>query len=173
MGVSDDWDGYPKDGDRAPWLDCEIQLESAIVPVLTGVFLRHWLYVAGRATSVECSSVQQASLETKPMLVIASDADSKVSLINALIWFGLQGAQQWIWIASPYFVLDRNTRSAIIAVKKRGIDVQVVTTGAHNDNLPIYYAVRERYQALLKAGVVIHEYQPSMMHTKLMLVAQD
>ncbi|WNZ44202.1 phospholipase D-like domain-containing protein [Leptolyngbya boryana CZ1] len=172
MGVSDDWDGNPKIGDRAPWLDGEIQLESTIVSVLMSIFLRHWLYAGGQAT-VEHLPVQQASRAAKPMLVIASDADSKLSLINALIWFGLQAAQHRIWIASPYFILERNTRNAIIAAKKRGVDVQIVTTGVHNDKPPVYYAVRERYHALLRADIAVYEYQPSMMHAKLMLVDQD
>ncbi|BAS56889.1 cardiolipin synthetase [Leptolyngbya boryana NIES-2135] len=172
MGVSDDWDGNPKIGDRAPWLDGEIQLESTIVSVLMSIFLRHWLYAGGQAM-IEHLPVQQASRAAKPMLVIASDADSKLSLINALIWFGLQAAQHRIWIASPYFILERNTRNAIIAAKKRGVDVQIVTTGVHNDKPPVYYAVRERYHALLRADIAVYEYQPSMMHAKLMLVDQD
>lgn len=172
MGVSDAWDGNPKIGDRSPWLDCEIQLDSEIVPVLMGIFSRHWVYANGRA-SVEFWPPRQASELKKPMLVIPSDADSKVSPIDAFIWFSIQAAQQRVWIASPYFILDRNTRSALIEAKKHGVDVQVITTSARNDKPPVYYAVRERYLELLKAGIAIHEYQPSMMHAKLMLVDQD
>ena len=172
MGVSDDWDGNPNIGDRAPWLDCEIQLESEIVPVLMGIFLRHWLYVGGKA-SVEFLPPQQASVVTKPTLITASDADSKVSPIDTLIWFSLQAAQQRIWIASPYFLLDRNTRRALIKAQKRGVDVQVITTSARNDKPLVYYAVRECYRGLLANKIAIHEYQPSMLHAKLMLVDQD
>lgn len=169
MGVSDHWDGNPKIGDKAPWLDCEIRLENIIVAVLRGIFLRHWLYADGRA-SLEYFPAQSDSAGAMPMLVSASDAESKVSPINTLIWFSLQAAQQRIWIVSPYFMLDTNTRNAIIKAKKRGVDVQIVTTSARNDKPPVYYAVRERYRELLTAGIAIHEYQPSMMHAKLMLI---
>ena len=172
MGVSDHWDGNPKIGDKAPWLDCEIQLENEIVSILTGVFLGHWVYAEGMGR-VNPLPPQQASTHARAMLVTASDADSKVSPIDALIWLSLQAAQQHIWIVSPYFILDRNTRHALIKAKKRGVDVQVITTGPHNDKLPIYYAAREHYRELLAAGIMIHEYQPSMMHAKLMLVDQQ
>lgn len=172
MGVSDDWDGSPKIGDKAPWLDCEIQVENEVVSVLTGIFLRHWVYSGGRA-SVEFLPSQQTAAEKKPMLVVASDANSKVSPINTLIWSSLQAAQQQIWIASPYFVLDRNSRRALIKAKQRGVDVQVVTTSARNDKPIVRYAVRERYQDLLTAGIAIYEYQPSMIHAKLMLVDRE
>jgi cardiolipin synthase A/B len=172
MGVSDHWDGDPKIGDTAPWLDCEIRLEGAIVPVLVGVFLRHWLYEDGKASGGYFPP-GQSSAEAKSMLVVPHDAESKVSSINALIWFSLQAAQQRIWIASPYFILDRNTRTALIQARQRGVDVRVVTTSARNDKPPVYYAVRERYRHLLPAGIKIYEYQPSMIHAKLMLVDQD
>ncbi|KJH71088.1 cardiolipin synthetase [Aliterella atlantica CENA595] len=172
MGVSDNWDGDPKIGDTAPWLDCEIELENAIVPVLVGIFLRHWLYEDGKASGGYFPP-QQSSVEAKSMLVIPHDAESKISSINALFWFSLQAAQQRIWIASPYFILDRNTRTALIQAKKRGVDVRIVTTSARNDKPPVYYAARERYRHLLSAEIAIYEYQPSMIHAKLMLVDRD
>ncbi|MDV2992579.1 MAG: putative cardiolipin synthase YwiE [Chroococcidiopsis sp. SAG 2025] len=172
MGVSDNWDGDPKIGDTAPWLDYEIELENAIVPVLVGIFLRHWLYEDGKASGGYFPP-QQSSAEAKPMLVIPHDAESKVSSINTLFWFSLQAAQQRIWIASPYFILDRNTRTALIQAKKRGVDVRIVTTSDRNDKPPVYYAARERYRHLLPAGIAIYEYQPSMIHAKLMLVDRD
>ncbi|MBE9008658.1 cardiolipin synthase B [Pseudanabaenaceae cyanobacterium LEGE 13415] len=172
MGVSDDFDGNPKIGDRAPWFDCEIRLENNIVPVLVGIFRRHWLYEGGKATGGYFPP-EQPSIEAKPMLVVPHDADSKISSINALIWFSLQAAQQRIWIASPYFILDLNTRTALIRAKKRGVDVRVVTTSARNDKHSVYYAVRERYRYFLPTGIEIYEYQPSMIHAKLMLVDQD
>lgn len=171
-GVSDSWDGNPKIGDRAPWLDCEVQLENEIVPLLVGVFARHWMYSEGRA-SVKYLPPQPTAIATKSILVTTSMAESKVSPIGTLIWFSFQAAQQRIWIASPYFLLDRNTRCALIQAKQRGVDVQVVTTSARNDKHPVYYAVREGYRELLSVGIAIHEYQPSMMHAKLMLVDND
>jgi cardiolipin synthase A/B len=172
MGISDHWDGNPKIGDRAPWLDCEMQLDHAIVPTLIGIFLRHWLYAGGKA-SIGNLPPLSTTAKTHPMLVTASDADSKVSPVDTFIWFSLQAAQQRILIASPYFILDHNTRNALIHAKQRGIEVQVLTTSTCNDKPLVYYAVRECYQELLITGVAIHEYQPSMMHAKVMLVDQD
>jgi cardiolipin synthase A/B len=169
-GVSDDWDGNPQIGDTAPWLDCEIQLNNAIVPMFSGIFLRHWWYARGRTSGAELP-LAPANVPTTPMLVTASDADdNQVSPINALYWFGLQAAQQQIWIASPYFLLDINTRRALIDARQRGVAVRVVTTSARNDKPAVYYAAREGYRELLVAGIEIYEYQPSMMHAKLMLV---
>ncbi|WP_088889318.1 phospholipase D-like domain-containing protein [Leptolyngbya ohadii] len=172
MGVSDNWDGDPTIGDKAPWLDCEIRLENDVVTVLVGVFLQHWLYAGGEAKGGYFPK-KPSSEKAKPMLVVLHDADSKISSINALFWFSLQAAQQRVWIASPYFILDRNTRTALIQAKKRGVDVRIVTTSDRNDKPPVYYASRERYQHLLPAGISIYEHQPSMIHAKLVLVDHD
>ncbi len=170
MGVSDHWDGNPQIGDKAPWLDCEIQLEHAIVSIFAGIFLSHWWYARGRASGADLP-LPPTTVTTTPMLVTASDADdNQVSPINALYWFGLQAARHQIWIASPYFLLDLNTRRALIDARQRGVDVRVVTTSSRNDKPSVYYAAREGYRELLAVGIAIYEYQPSMMHAKLMLV---
>jgi phosphatidylserine/phosphatidylglycerophosphate/cardiolipin synthase-like enzyme len=52
----------------------------------------------------------------------------------------------------------------------KGVDVRILTAGPHNDKKLVYYAVRERYPDLLNAGIEIDEYQPSMMHAKVLLI---
>ncbi|MCU0527769.1 MAG: phospholipase D-like domain-containing protein [Elainella sp. Prado103] len=154
-------------------LDCEIQIDQAIVPTLMGVFLRHWLYAGGRASAGGDLPPLPACASAQRMLIAASDADSKVSPVDTLIWSSLQAAQQRIWIASPYFILDHNTRRALIQAQRRGVEVQILTTSKRNDKPLVYYAVREQYRDLLTTGVAIYEYQPSMMHAKVMLVDKD
>jgi cardiolipin synthase len=42
--------------------------------------------------------------------------------------------------------------------------------GPRSDKSYVYYTSRERYKPLLQQGIKIHEYQPSMMHAKILLV---
>ncbi len=168
MGVSDYWDGMKKIGDVAPWLDCEVRIEGPVVTTLEGIFLQHWIYMGG-------SSFLKPAPETQPsqgstVLVTPSDSSYRVSPINTLFYASILAADKRVWIASPYFVLDSNLRSALITTKKRGGDVRVLTVGPHNDKKFVYYAARELYGSLLRAGIEVYEYQPSMMHAKVVLI---
>jgi cardiolipin synthase A/B len=48
--------------------------------------------------------------------------------------------------------------------------VRILVEGEQTDALPVKYASRSDYDALLLAGIEIHEYEPTMMHVKAMMV---
>ena len=168
-GVSDHWDGMKKTGDTAPWLDCEVRFEGAIVTTLEAIFMQHWLYTGGNASlGLEISETDPANAAT--VLVTPSDSSYRVSPIDTLFYMSVLAAKERIWIASPYFLLEPNLRSALLTMKKKGIDVRVLTVGPRNDKKLVYYAVRDLFGDLLAAGIEIYEYQPSMMHAKVLLI---
>jgi cardiolipin synthase len=167
MGVSDAWDGSKEKGDTAPWLDTEIQFTGPIVATLEGSFIRHWMYAGGFAClNLNDDRSMPGSVE---VMVTASDSEAKVSPISTLLWMSILAARERVWIASPYFLLDANCRKALKQARHRGVDVRILTVGPRNDKKLVYYAVRERYGDLLRAGIEIYEYQLSMMHAKVML----
>ncbi|HAX79821.1 MAG TPA: cardiolipin synthase B [Cyanobacteria bacterium UBA11372] len=169
MGVSDRWDGMPKAGDTEPWLDCEVSFTGPIVAILEGIFMQHWLYVGGVASlSQEIFHPSQDGSTT--VIVTPSDNPTDSSPVCALFYTSIRAAKKRIWLASPYFLPDKNSRSALVNAKKNGVDVRILTVGPHNDKKLVYYGVRERYRDLLAAGIEINEYQPSMMHAKVLLI---
>ncbi len=169
MGISDHWDGNPKSGDTAPWLDFEVRFKGPLIATLEGIFMQHWLYVGG--VTPLGSEVFNPALPNGPtILVTPSNSPSASSSVCALIYTSLQSAKQRIWLASPYFLPDPNSMRALLLAKKNGIDVRILTVGPHNDKKLVYYAVREGYRKLLKAGIEIYEHQPSMMHGKVLLI---
>jgi cardiolipin synthase len=105
------------------------------------------------------------------ILVTPGDAPSNLSsAIRALFTTAIFAAQERVWIASPYFLPDHQSRQALITAKKRGIEVHILTCGPRNDKKLVYYASVELYGYLLPAGIKISEHQPSMLHAKCLLV---
>jgi cardiolipin synthase len=82
----------------------------------------------------------------------------------------LASATKSIRINSPYFLPDRSVQRELIRAAKRGVKVQVITPGPHSDHLLTRRASRRRYGHLLEGGVEIHEYQPAMIHAKILIV---
>lgn len=168
-GVSDYWEGMEEEGDTSPWLDFEVCFNGLIVATLEGMFMEQWSYVGGVA-SLSSDSFNPYLSGGSTVLVTVRKAPSTRSSLYALFYTSLLAAKERIWIASPYFLPEPSARRALMRAKKRGLDVRILTVGPHNDKRTVYFAVRERYRDLLAAGIEIYEYQPSMMHAKVMLV---
>jgi cardiolipin synthase A/B len=53
---------------------------------------------------------------------------------------------------------------------RRGVKVRILTEGDETDAMPVKYASRHAYDRLLQLGVEIYEYEPTMMHAKVLVV---
>jgi cardiolipin synthase len=79
-------------------------------------------------------------------------------------------ARESICIASPYFIPDRRLCEELVRAVQRGAAVTVLVPGRWNNHPLTRLASRRRYGRLLEGGVAIHEYQPAMMHAKILIV---
>jgi cardiolipin synthase A/B len=70
---------------------------------------------------------------------------------------------------SAYFVPSRRFRKALRRAARRGVDVRLLVPGARTDHPWVRYAARRFYGRMLHNGVQIFEYQPQMLHAKVIL----
>jgi cardiolipin synthase len=86
---------------------------------------------------------------------------------NAL---SIAAARKTLFVTNSYFVPDDDFRALLLQSRKRGVDVRILTVSRETDVKTTWWAGRSRYEELLKGGVRIYEYQPSMMHSKTFVV---
>jgi cardiolipin synthase len=79
-------------------------------------------------------------------------------------------AKRSIYISSAYFVPDKDTIRALEGAVRRGVDVRVIVPGEYTDVPIARQAGRWHYELLLRRGIRIFEYLPTMMHAKTMVV---
>ena len=77
-------------------------------------------------------------------------------------------AEKYVWIFTPYLILDDYMRAAICQAALRGVDVRIVTP-AVPDKKAVYRLTRANYGVLMRAGVKIYEYTPGFIHAKSMI----
>lgn len=172
-GISDLWDG--KDGkSNHPWYDFEVQWEGEVAGLLTGFFWQHWL-TAGGHVNLKDHHPELSTIPTQgPMLVTPGEEPSTGdSPIRSLFQLCILSAQKRLWISSPYLLPDKMTCKMLDTVQQRGVDVRILTMGPKSDKDYVYYTSRQRYRPLLGGNIRIFEYQPSMMHGKIVLIDQD
>jgi cardiolipin synthase len=82
----------------------------------------------------------------------------------------IAAAHKTLYITNSYFVPDDDFRRLLERAVRHGVDVRVLTVGSKTDVKTTWYAGRHWYEELLAAGVRIYEYQPTMIHSKTIVV---
>ena len=78
----------------------------------------------------------------------------------------LNTAQKYVYITSPYLIIDNTMTSILRMAAKSGIDVRIVTPHIP-DKWYVHPVTQYNYLELLEAGVRIYEYTPGFIHSKL------
>jgi cardiolipin synthase len=84
-----------------------------------------------------------------------------------------RGARERIYVATPYFVPDPDLEIGLEDAARRGLDVRLLVPNDYQDSKLVRYASQTWYADLLRAGVRIYEYQPTMMHVKAVSVDRE
>jgi cardiolipin synthase len=90
--------------------------------------------------------------------------------MHLMYLMAITASRREIMLSSSYFVPDKLAIDALAEAAKRGVRIRIITPGKHIDTAIVRAASRERWGDLLKAGVKIAEYKPTMFHVKCLIV---
>ena len=174
-GIADYWLPGPVRG--RPWRDTVVEVTGDLVAGLQTSFLENWLEASGDILAgadefpyAESRPPREETGEVAGLVVNSTPSAGRGTRARMLFQLFLASARQSIRINSPYFVPDRSALEELVRAAKRGVSVVVVTPGPLNNHPIARLASRRRYGELLAAGVEIHEYQPTMIHAKVLVV---
>ena len=84
----------------------------------------------------------------------------------------IHNARKYVYITTPYLVLDNEMITALTIAAQSGVDVRILTPGIPDKKL-VYMITRSYYQQLHRAGVKIYEYRPGFLHAKSIVSDDD
>lgn len=169
-GISAHWS--EGNGHRRPWRDTMVQVAGSAVAGLQSAFLENWLEATGEILAGKDSfPLDHRSDHGAPAIVVSgTPSPARASRARVLFQVLLATANESIEINSPYFLPDRSARRELICAAARNVRVRVIVPGKHNNHPVTRLASRRQYGELLEGGVEIFEYQPGMIHAKIMIV---
>jgi cardiolipin synthase len=168
-GVADWW-LYPTGGRKRPWRDTMARIEGPIVAALQGVAAENWLECCGEIlTGPDYFPTLERSGDTTAFVVKSSPAD-RATASRVTFQLLIEGADESVRISTPYFLPDRAFRRALAGMAQRGVKLTVIVPGGHTDQRWVRLASRRMWGQLLEAGIRIFEYQPAMIHAKVLIV---
>lgn len=167
FGIADYWlgDGHSPN----QWRETNARFEGPAVYELQAAFAAGWVEATGELLVDERFFPRhgfhaEAGPHVAGLLFTSTTTGSTAAERFMALTIG--GTSRTLFIANSYFVPDDDFRDLLIAAVRRGVDVRILTVSDDTDVLATWYAGRARYEALLRGGVRIFEYQPTMMHAK-------
>ena len=151
------------------WKDAAILLKGKASWSFTLIFLQMWELCACTNEDYE----QYYPWKEKKCPVSAGGyvqpyADSPMDKENVGEHVYLQiinGAKKYLYINTPYLIVDDSVLSALCLAAKSGVDVRIVTPHRW-DKWLVHMTTRSYYRELIKAGVKIYEYTNGFIHSK-------
>jgi cardiolipin synthase A/B len=168
LGIQKNWLGNARS--KEEWRDTQVRVDGPVAAQMQAIFSEDWTYTTGEILAGDhlYPTIERAGPVTA-QAIRASKGDAS-SLAKMLYFVAIQTARKSIHVANPYFLPDKQVREALIEAVKRGVDVQIMVPGRHSDAMMVRSASWVHYGELLKGGVKIFEYKPTMMHHKTLVV---
>ena len=153
------------------WKDSAILLEGDAVWSMTVMFLTMWDYIADWDEDFErfrppAAPVRPWTGYVQPYTDTPLDRET----VGQAVYLNMiSKAKNYIYITTPYLIIDVATNTALCNAAKSGVDVRIITPHIP-DKRYVFEVTRAHYQPLLEAGVRIYEYTPGFIHAKNFVV---
>ena len=171
VGIADQWKGNAQDPDH--WRDMHFRMEGPVVAQVQAAFNDNWIKTTGEVLNGE---IYFPALPDEggmlAHLFVASPSGGSESM-HLMYLMAIAAAVRSIDLEASYFVPDELAIKALLAARERGVRVRIIVPGVHIDSEAVRLSSRASWGPLLEAGVEIHEYLPTMMHTKLLIVDNE
>ncbi len=168
VGIADNWTGDAQDPEH--WRDNHYRLEGPAVAQMQAAFMDNWTKVSGSVLHGDPYFPAQKPAGPMYAQVFQSSSQGGSESMHLMYLLSIAAAIKSIDLAMAYFVPDEVTREALVAAMKRGVRVRLILPGTYNDTDLVRNASRADWGPLLQAGAVIHEFQPTTYHVKLLIV---
>jgi cardiolipin synthase len=169
-GIADHW--YKQTSkDQPRWRDTMVRVEGDAVPNLQATFAENWLESCGELIAgPDYFPIIHRDRAQTAMIVNSMPSMGGSTRARVLMQSLVASAHKSILITSPYFLPDGSMSDEIVRARKRGVEVRIIAPGRKSDHMVTRSSSQRSYGPLLQAGVQIYEYQPAMIHAKILIV---
>ena len=160
------------------WKDNGIRLYGEAVQNFTMMFLKIYDVFSNEKTNYEDflpHKYHQEEFKSDGFIQPFGDGPAPVyeNYIGENVYLNLiNQATKYVYITTPYLIVDHLLMNALENAAKRGVDVKIITPGIPDKKI-IYSVTRDSYGSLIKAGVKIFEYKPGFLHAKTIIVDDE
>ena len=169
INLADEYiNAYPKHGH---WKDTAVMLRGDAVWGLTTMFMELWSFTTGETMEADHYRPTEHGRDDGFIQPYGDSPLDGLNIAESVYMQIINSATRYIYITSPYLILDNEMVTALSIAAQSGVDVRIVTPH-HPDKWFVHPVTRSFYLPLIEAGVKIYEYTPGFIHAK-MFVSDD
>jgi len=165
--LADEWLGNADS--KKLWRDTHYRVEGPAVAQLQGIFMDNWIQTQHEVLHGPEYFPPLHRVGQSYARAYKTGPRDGVETARLVYLYSIAAARKHIRIGHSYFVPDDLMIETLLAARKRGVRIEIITPGIIDANI-VRRASRARWDELIKAGVEFYEYQPSLYHCKLMVV---
>ena len=169
VGIADEWNGDARN--EKEWRDTHFRVRGPSVDGLRAAFLDNWIETD---PDLFDRTIDRFPEQPKPgeavIQCVRGASEIGASDMSTLLLALLQLAEERIRVTTAYFVPDAELIERLCAAGDRGVQVEILLPGPHGDKRFVQLAGQAEYQQLLEHEIHIWQFQPSMLHAKIMTV---
>lgn len=149
------------------WKDSVVRLEGPGAWSMAVMFLTMWGFAAKVREDVERFRPQETPrFPDSGWVQPYTDCPWDREPVGETVYLNLiSKAQRYLYICTPYLILNEAMNTALVAAAKSGVDVRLMTPHIPDKKM-IFQVTRAHYEPLLRGGVKVYEYTPGFLHSK-------
>jgi cardiolipin synthase len=169
FGIDDKWDGEGRIDEPPQWRDSNLRVRGPAVLEMQQAFAESWQEATGTLLPRDAFPAHADAGHSLAAFVSSSE-NSIATRTDRLTQLLIAVARKRVWISNAYFVPSTPIMALLTRKAREGVDVRILAAGDHTDTKPYLPSQRARMEQLARDGVKTYEYEPTMMHSKTMLV---
>ena len=151
------------------WLDCGVKVHGRAAYSFAQMFLSMWDYIRSEEDDPAAFLPRPEELEgiaDDGFVQPYCDSPADDEAVGETVYINmLSRAKDYVYICTPYLVVDNEIMNALASASKCGVDVRLITPHIP-DKWYVHLVTRSYYAPLLRAGVKVYEYTPGFIHSK-------
>ncbi|MEU6707811.1 phospholipase D-like domain-containing protein [Streptomyces wuyuanensis] len=168
VGIAEEWCGDARN--PGEWRDTHVKVRGPAVDGVAAAFAQNWAECHDELYDEHDRFTEHGQHGDSVVQVVRGSASIGWQDMQTLIRVMLTSAEKRFRLATAYFAPDEFFVDLLCRTARRGVLVEILLPGPHTDQRACQLAGQHHYTTLLEAGVRIRQYQPTMMHAKVMTV---
>ena len=152
------------------WKDTAIMVKGEAARSFTLMFLQMWnANERKRDFESVLARISSEPVSAPGYVIPYGDYPLRDAFVGKMVYLNiLNQAKDYVYIMTPYLILDNEMITALEFAAGRGVDVRMILPRAA-DHIYASVLAKSHYQELYDAGVKIYEYTPGFIHAKVFL----
>lgn len=152
------------------WKDSAVMLRGAGVGSFTEMFLTMWSFLEKDNREDHRKFMPRPEdirgVHGDGVVVPFTDSPLDDEPVGENVYLNIiNSAENYVYITTPYLVIDNEMQTALVLAAKSGVDVRIITPHIP-DKWFVFAVTRAHYRKLLRYGIKIYEYTPGFIHAK-------